>query len=324
VELSIRLAARLYAALLRLYPRRFRDEFADEMRTVFSQALAEAAKRGMLAVLALVVREARDIPGSIWSANLHARGGLTVAPLSETEKRMGWLGVLIGILPFVLLGPLQAIMPYAPSVVRAAFDIGRDQVMIEFWLLMGVGTLMGRVWQFPRWSYPYLTMFVFVLLANGVARITVLLPQERFLAGFYIPLLFGFFVILTALIVLVARLLTPLHLLYQSVRQDWTRLSFGLFCYIAFATGFYGGDHPPPFGISVLLPTVIVVLGALLHLLSSTRRQRILALFLPPVLLPLTSHLEADWWFAVLFMISIISLPLLFDILRRDEMITPA
>jgi hypothetical protein len=42
------------------------------------------------------------------------------------------------------------------------------------------------------------------------------------------------------------------------------------------------------------------------------------------VLLPLTERLEADWWFAVLFMISIISLPLLFDILRRDEMITPA
>ena len=36
---------RLYAALLRLYPRHFRAEFAEEMQAVFAEAIAGAARR---------------------------------------------------------------------------------------------------------------------------------------------------------------------------------------------------------------------------------------------------------------------------------------
>ena len=39
-----------YSALLRLYPKRFRAEFKDEMRAVFSTSLEQAAKQGILRV----------------------------------------------------------------------------------------------------------------------------------------------------------------------------------------------------------------------------------------------------------------------------------
>ena len=49
------LVTRLYAFLLRLYPRSFRDEFAEEMRTVFADYIAEATRRGNIALIRLLL-----------------------------------------------------------------------------------------------------------------------------------------------------------------------------------------------------------------------------------------------------------------------------
>lgn len=59
----IRIVVHGYTLLLRLYPRRFRDEFADEMQAVFTEAMTEAAARGRLG--AFILRELRDAPQSI-------------------------------------------------------------------------------------------------------------------------------------------------------------------------------------------------------------------------------------------------------------------
>ena len=241
-------------------------------------------------------------------------------PSIETEKRMNWSQVLIGILPFVLLGPLQAIVPYASQEFRAWFDIGNDRVMVEFLLLMAIGAVAGLLQQFPRWSYPYLVTLAMFLLVNVVARITMLIPQERLAVGSHLVMLFVFFVVLTAMMVLIARWLKLFHYLYQSIRQDWTRLSFGLFSYVAFATGFYGGDHPPPFGLSVLLPSTIVMFGALAHLLSVNRRQRILSLVLALAFLSiaLPSAEEISTWVVFLFLLGVVFLPALFELLPHE------
>jgi hypothetical protein len=188
---------------------------------------------------------------------------------------------------------------------------------------MVVGTLAGLIQRFPRWSYPYLITLALFLLVNGVARITLLFPPERLLVGSHLVILFVFFVVLTAIVVLIARSLKHFHYLYQSIRQDWTRLSFGLFAYVAFTTGFYGGDHPPPFGISVLLPSTIVVFGALAHLLSVNRPQRILSLFLALALVSIVipSTEEVPSWSALLFLLAVVFLPALFELLPRNEKI---
>lgn len=57
---------RLYALLVCLYPRNFRDEFGDEMRTVFADTIADAASHGRFALIALCARELWELPGNLW------------------------------------------------------------------------------------------------------------------------------------------------------------------------------------------------------------------------------------------------------------------
>jgi len=62
VKTTTRLAANLYTALVRLYPRPFRIEFEEEMQAVFVEAVTAAAEQGSLALLRLCLRELRDWP----------------------------------------------------------------------------------------------------------------------------------------------------------------------------------------------------------------------------------------------------------------------
>lgn len=57
MSLPLRLAVRLRARLLRLYPRRFQAKFGEEMRAVFAEALAEAAAHEPQLLLVVYVRE---------------------------------------------------------------------------------------------------------------------------------------------------------------------------------------------------------------------------------------------------------------------------
>jgi len=58
----VRVSRMLYSALIRLYPYRFRAEFANEMEMVFADLLTEAAQVGIGSVIALLLRELRDLP----------------------------------------------------------------------------------------------------------------------------------------------------------------------------------------------------------------------------------------------------------------------
>ncbi len=64
---------RLYAWLLRLYPSRFHETFAEEMLSVFQQSLAEAAAHGWGNTLIFFARELLDLPGSIIREHLSER-----------------------------------------------------------------------------------------------------------------------------------------------------------------------------------------------------------------------------------------------------------
>jgi hypothetical protein len=56
---------RLYTVLVGLYPRQFRQEFEDEMNTVFGEALSAARHRGRWTMLQLCSREYRALPGAL-------------------------------------------------------------------------------------------------------------------------------------------------------------------------------------------------------------------------------------------------------------------
>jgi len=55
----------LYSKLLLLYPRSFRDEFADEMQVVFSDSVNEASEGGIFSLTIVCLREAVGLPFNI-------------------------------------------------------------------------------------------------------------------------------------------------------------------------------------------------------------------------------------------------------------------
>ncbi len=57
-----RIAEKAFAAFLRLYPPGFQTEFREEIRGVFSESVQQAERQGVLAVLAVSLREAGDLP----------------------------------------------------------------------------------------------------------------------------------------------------------------------------------------------------------------------------------------------------------------------
>ncbi len=57
MTLLTRFLTRVYALLLRLYPRGFRDEFGEEMQATFAEAATEATHRSFIAVTRFCLRE---------------------------------------------------------------------------------------------------------------------------------------------------------------------------------------------------------------------------------------------------------------------------
>ena len=107
---------------------------------------------------------------------------------------------------------------------------------------------------------------------------------------------------------------------YLDVRSDWTRLSFGLYTYVALLVSFYGGDHLPPFSLMVILPAGAVLLGAFFHLLVRPRWARFLTLVVPIVIVALLNkpgENQINFW--AFFLMAIIFFPALISLLPRRE-----
>jgi lipoprotein signal peptidase len=81
-------------------------------------------------------------------------------------------------------------------------------------------------------------------------------------------------------LLLAARAWRPLRSLYEGVRRDWTRLSFGLFVSAGILFGLIEHEEDPALTVFVFLPSLIVLLGAFAYLRSATKAQRILAMLI--------------------------------------------
>jgi hypothetical protein len=80
------------------------------------------------------------------------------------------------------------------------------------------------------------------------------------------------------LIVSVERRLRPL---YQSIRHDWTPVSFGLYILVLLAFALAFDKVPTDYEMPYLLGGSLIVMGgALLYMRSTTKSQRILALLI--------------------------------------------
>jgi hypothetical protein len=311
----------LYALLLRLYPHSFRIEFGEEMQTSFTDAVTEAAGRGLGALVVVCLREFRDLPGALfreYRAILHDRHleliGLG-ASLKETmmsdnnqnhERPASWAATWAGMLPFLLwgvfliLGEIPHEWAVPDSLSRLRFHVWWGMIILP---PLGVG--IGWVKNFPRWSYPYGGL----ALVFGLYTMVAATPGLRFFNytfgnneawGFraWIPLMVAVMIAL-----LITRSSQPVINLFSNGLEDWTRFTFALFGFMPLwvAIKFDEVDRLYSLPFMVVL-TLVMTATALFYLRSTHHLQRVLALavgiFLTTsvgVLAPRVYWLENGW-----------------------------
>jgi hypothetical protein len=116
----------VYAQLLRLYPVRFRREFAQEMQDVFVQSLQESNSK--LALLTLFMGEVRDLPLNLIREHIKARrknvlnldgeaivmNSFQSRPLFRTSVTASL--VMFGLYCLIVIRPVLALNLDAPSM----------------------------------------------------------------------------------------------------------------------------------------------------------------------------------------------------------------
>jgi hypothetical protein len=162
----LELASRLYTTILRLYPLRFQQEFAEEMQAVFDEALTEARKRSIVALLIVVYRELRDLPVCLvreYKGVLVDREGIMNESLQasgNTEQSISqgqliqlpapWWQAILAWLPH-LLYPLSIEVPSLARVMTSA-PVSWRLLHNSFWVLVIIMLLISWRRKWPRWS----------------------------------------------------------------------------------------------------------------------------------------------------------------------------
>lgn len=244
MEFRFRLAHR-FNQMVRWFPKNLRQEFGDELEEVLSERMFDAAALGWLPLLRLALHELLQLPG------LHARekasklfwGGITMSKPSifdDLKEPTPWGWAVLGLIPF-LFGPLgmlvqQVFWRNASAGVPTAGPFAVQVIgYIYLALILAISAVLVAAWVngFPVWSYSIIVIFLlFSLYMTNVAMPGLTLFGHVFRSNELMGLLAWIplgLVILTALILTRKDISRPFTQGLNGLREDFTRVSFGLF-----------------------------------------------------------------------------------------------
>jgi hypothetical protein len=270
---------RVYAALLRLYPQHFRAEFGDEMQRVFADAVNDAARRSLIAVVKVCAREVWELPAVLvrehWSN--FKEGQMSAIPdASEAAARQNmpstrsWQAALATALPFLVYGLALVIERIVtPDMYgRTSLPPGPLLVRLVGYLILLIGLGAGWVKGFPRWAVGYLSVAFVTMLwwmdlaAPHLRSLGIVISNDWYeRLGWRALIPFG---VMTVTALAWTRSLRPLRQLVVGVWEDWTRVSlvlYGLFVGLMLVAG-SDSFHHPWLNVSMLVSTCILALGA--------------------------------------------------------------
>jgi hypothetical protein len=292
--------AYVYSRLLLLYPGRFRDEFAEEMRIVFMDAMADAAKGGKAHLAVVFLKELLRLPMSVlWEywheveqKELEMIDGKETNPKSKMRERTNRWESLVGTTPFALFG--------FACMLASSFPFQFRYIYIAFYLFALIGLTLGLTKGVPRWTYSYLGWSMvmswwWMAMPIDVFRSNYSSITHNQLLGWRSWLL------LLAVIGFVlprSRSLQPLRRLVGGIWQRWTYLSLMMYTFVAFTQLIYDENHHPYLIAFMIGSTVSISLGAWLFLQSTTVWKRILSLiagFVFASLIGSISYATWDW-----------------------------
>ncbi len=263
---AVRLAARLYAAFLHLYPADFRTMLGDEMLEVFTKTLEDSARQGWTGFLQVCWRELRDLPGALAAAhrphpipgewimkpNRSFWGSSSQPP--DTFSPRPWREVWLAGLFFTgyFLAALLDDSSRSGAIPRIIPDIAST-----LFLLFCLGVLLWSSFHaFPDWSLLYLG------LGFAAAALLVLFAIFPLPANIWIAITYF---LIPAMLIAAARGIKPLRSLWMNTWQDPTRLGFLYLGVMVFSYNFITEDVPGSaihrlFYVLTLLPVAVAYL----------------------------------------------------------------
>ncbi len=286
----------LYARLLHLYPRKFRDEFAEEMQIVFQDSVKEAVGNGMLSMIVICLRELGGLPLSIlrefWHEFERKETIMVTTEKVETETSTDgganhW-NALIGALPFALFGVASMI-----GKSRLPFHMAYPNLV--FYVIVLLGLLLGLIKGFPRWAYSYLgwsLVFAWWWTDMGTYGLRIFgFRIDYWTWQIWVPLLATL-----GLALLWTRSLHPFRQLVRGIWENWTNLSLMIYTFIAFVVLIYDENHHPYLFLFMTASTIIFSASVWFFLQSVDMRKRAISLFSGFVLAFATSYIcDATW-----------------------------
>jgi hypothetical protein len=177
----------IYSLTLRLYPPGFRREYAEEMRSVFTEALQDASMRGRSTSARIFLREIADLPANLLRQFWTIFYDWILLPWQDqdlirgsTSRPGSWLSAGLAGLPHLL----YALALYLPLLVTKALNLtnyhGPGLPML--WGTVIIMLLIARRLGWPGWSASWVGYGLVFLLS----QINVLFPIGllSYLTGF--------------------------------------------------------------------------------------------------------------------------------------------
>lgn len=215
-----------------------------------------------------------------------------------------WPGVIAGMLIFLSAG-LVLILGEVPYEVQPSPRVEALR-SLAFWgmlLLPPVGLAIGWIKNFPRWSYPYVTLAVFLsmYIANASTPGLTFFGYPIFgtqiwgLRAFIPPLLAG------GIAGLVTRSFRPLGRFFTRMRQDWTVVTYALSGTLPLVILIAYDEMDRAYSLrDMFVLTALMILMALIYLRSRTPRQRGLTLGVGvPLIIGFTAISTTAFWLSL-------------------------
>jgi len=154
----------LFSALIHLYPAAYRQEFAEEMREVFSQATVDASNKGTFSLVLMLINELLALPFSALRVHLQVRSASASANPGTTPNptlELAWWKLLV-VLAFFLL-PAMMILAFPVMILitqgeKISMQTILFQTAISFAMLLAaipsILVFAAGQWYITRKGYP--------------------------------------------------------------------------------------------------------------------------------------------------------------------------
>lgn len=284
---DLQLLSRWYELCLQLFPKKYRENYGEELQAVFGLSLEEAARKGGMEVERLVLRELLSLPKAIVLEHMRERRHAKMTKTFDSHFHFvpgSWKEFLAALLPFFLVGVAMPSLSYLirskliqPSGIWGA---GIPLALFGLFLILLVfGLKMGM----PRWSLPYLGFLLSILsvyLFSFILGTPIYFLFRNFRdSSLLMDVIWDgifWYGLLTGMICLTA--LTRASAMFERFRSDWTQLAFIVYGAVPFALWLtfdeYIGDE-----LYTLLLFLVLAGGAWFYLRSKSEWKRFGLLF---------------------------------------------